>query len=203
MPAWLAATVQVPAATSVFSASVRENLRLWDGAVDDAALWRALGMAELRGLVGVQNVLSHGHELLVYECDGYTLEKRLPGVVVLPRTTAEVQAVVKLCAAHGLPIIPRGAGTSLSGTVLASTGGVMIALTRMNRILDLDVRNRRLPIGHDDVGHFNKRTVAQILKDAVDQTDGDFNFLVLHGFLLVVNGMPWSPMARAIVPELG
>jgi glycolate oxidase len=51
--------------------------------------------------------------------------------------------VVKLCAQHNLPIIPRGAGTSLSGTVLAVTGGVMIALTRMNRILDIDYRNRR------------------------------------------------------------
>jgi glycolate oxidase len=51
--------------------------------------------------------------------------------------------VVKLCAAHGLPIIPRGAGTSLSGTVLAVTGGVMIALTRMTRILEVDYRNRR------------------------------------------------------------
>ncbi|NDA68002.1 MAG: FAD-binding oxidoreductase, partial [Verrucomicrobia bacterium] len=100
-------------------------------------------IAELRALVGVENVLSHGHELLVYECDAYTLEKHLPGVVVLPRTAEEVAAVVKLCARHELPIIPRGAGTSLSGTVLASTGGVMIALTRMNRILDLDVRNCR------------------------------------------------------------
>src|SRR4030095_11037735 len=75
--------------------------------------------------------------------DGYTPEKRLPGVVVLPRTVEEVVAVVKLCAAHRLPIIPRGAGTSLSGTVLAVTDGVMVALTRMTRILDLDFRNRR------------------------------------------------------------
>lgn len=66
-------------------------------------------LAELRTLVGPENVLSHGHELLVYECDAYTLEKHLPGVVVLPRTTAEVAAVVKLCAQHELPVIPRGA----------------------------------------------------------------------------------------------
>ena len=99
-------------------------------------------IAELRTIVGAENVLSHGHELLVYECDAYTLEKHLPGVVVLPRTTAEVAAVVKLAARHELPIIPRGAGTSLSGTVLASTGGVMIALTRMNQILSVDFANR-------------------------------------------------------------
>ena len=98
---------------------------------------------ELRGIVGAENVISGDHELLVYECDAYTLEKNLPGAVVLPKTTEEVVGVVRFCAKHNLPIIPRGAGTSLSGTVLAVTGGVMITLTRMNRILNLDFRNRR------------------------------------------------------------
>ena len=98
---------------------------------------------ELRAIVGAENVISGEHELLVYECDAYTLEKNLPGAVVLPKTTEEVIAVVRFCAKHNLPIIPRGAGTSLSGTVLAGTGGVMITLTRMNRILNLDFRNRR------------------------------------------------------------
>lgn len=88
-------------------------------------------------------MIAGSSELAVYECDAYTLEKALPQVVVLPRSTAEVAAVVRLCRREGLPIIPRGAGTSLSGTVLAVEGGVMIALTRMTRILDLDVRNRR------------------------------------------------------------
>ncbi|HXJ59548.1 MAG TPA: FAD-linked oxidase C-terminal domain-containing protein [Verrucomicrobiae bacterium] len=103
----------------------------------------AVVVEELRAMVGPGGVVVGPEELLVYECDAYTLEKHLPGVVVLPRNTAEVAAVVKLCAQHQLPIIPRGAGTSLSGTVLAVTGGVMIALTRMNRILDIDYRNRR------------------------------------------------------------
>jgi glycolate oxidase len=98
---------------------------------------------ELRAIVGDDGVIAGDDELLVYECDAYTLERHLPGVVVLPRTTDEVVAVVKLCARENLPIIPRGAGTSLSGTVLAVTGGVMIALTRMNRVLDIDFRNRR------------------------------------------------------------
>lgn len=100
-------------------------------------------MDALRAIVGAENVIAGDQELLVYECDAYTLEKQLPNVVVLPRTTEEVVAVVKLCAQHQIPIIPRGAGTSLSGTVLAVTGGVMIALTRMNRILEIDYRNRR------------------------------------------------------------
>ena len=93
--------------------------------------------------MGKEHVISGEHELLVYECDAYTLEKNVPGAVVLPKSTDEVVAVVKFCKKHNLPIIPRGAGTSLSGTVLAVTGGVMITLTRMNRILNLDFRNRR------------------------------------------------------------
>lgn len=94
-------------------------------------------------IVGKENVICSEEELLVYECDAYTLEKNLPGAVVLPGNTDEVAAVVKLCAEHNLPIIPRGAGTSLSGSVLAVTGGVMIGLSRMNRILEIDPRNRR------------------------------------------------------------
>ncbi len=98
---------------------------------------------DLRAIVGPDGVIAGEQELLVYECDAYTMEKHLPGVVVLPRSTEEVAAIVRLCAQHQLPIIPRGAGTSLSGTVLAVTGGVMIAVTRMNRVLEVDYRNRR------------------------------------------------------------
>src|SRR5262245_59372159 len=89
----------------------------------------------LRAIVGSENLICGEEELLVYECDAYTLEKRLPGVVVLPERTEQVAEIVKHCARAQVPIIPRGAGTSLSGTVLAVTGGVMIGLTRMNRIL--------------------------------------------------------------------
>src|SRR5262245_2360720 len=98
---------------------------------------------ELRMIVGADGVICGEQELLVYECDAYTLEKSLPNAVVLPRTTAEVVAIVKLCARHDIPFIPRGAGTSLSGAVLAVTGGVMIALSQMNKILSVDYRNRR------------------------------------------------------------
>ena len=100
-------------------------------------------LAELRALVGADGVLARTDELLVYECDAFTMEKKLPDAVVLPRTTEQVVAVVKLCAREKIPIIPRGAGTSLSGGVLPVEGGVMIALTRMNRVLSVDFENRR------------------------------------------------------------
>ena len=97
----------------------------------------------LREIVGLEGVIASPDELLVYECDAYTMEKRLPQAVVLPRSTQEVAQIVRLCAAQQVPIIPRGAGTSLSGTVLPVDGGVMIALTRMNRVLSVDPQNRR------------------------------------------------------------
>ena len=98
---------------------------------------------QLRAICGSESVITDERDLVVYECDAYTLQRNLPTAVVLPRNTEEIVAVVRLCAENELPIIPRGAGTSLSGTVLAVDGGVMIALTRMNSILSLDARNRR------------------------------------------------------------
>ena len=97
----------------------------------------------LAEIVGDDAVLADKRELVVYECDAYTLQRNPPTAVVLPRSTQEVAAVVRLCAELDVPIIPRGAGTSLSGAVLAVDGGVMIALTRMNRVLKIDPRNRR------------------------------------------------------------
>ena len=97
----------------------------------------------LSNIVGRENLISRAEDLLVYECDAYTLEKNLPNVVVLPKSSEEVVAVVKACVAENIPIIPRGAGTSLSGAVLAVEGGVMIALTRMSRVLQVDYENRR------------------------------------------------------------
>ncbi len=88
-------------------------------------------------------MLAASSDLLVYECDAYTLEKHAPDAVVLPGSAAEVVEVVRLCAEAGVPIIPRGAGTSLSGAVLPSEGGVVIAPTRMTRVLSVDARNGR------------------------------------------------------------
>src|SRR5689334_6011312 len=100
-------------------------------------------IAALTDIVGADAVIFRPQELLVYECDAYTIEKNPPDAVVLPRTTDQVSAVAKICARLKVPIIPRGAGTSLSGSLLAVSGGVVISLARMNRIQSVDVRNRR------------------------------------------------------------
>src|SRR4051794_31641443 len=96
----------------------------------------------LRRAVGNENVLAADSDLMVYECDGFTIEKNSPDVVVFPRDTADVVEIVKICNAGGVPFLPRGAGTSLAGGCLPVGGGVMIVLTRMKRILEINLRDR-------------------------------------------------------------
>ncbi|MGE3822367.1 MAG: FAD-binding oxidoreductase, partial [Isosphaeraceae bacterium] len=92
--------------------------------------------------VGVENVIHRKDERLVYECDGYVIAKSVPDVVVFPTSTEDVVRVVRLCKEHDVPFVPRGAGTSLAGGTLAVGGGVMICLTRMKRILEINTRDR-------------------------------------------------------------
>ncbi|CAN5278779.1 FAD-linked oxidase C-terminal domain-containing protein [soil metagenome] len=98
--------------------------------------------SRLREIVGAEGLISSQSNLLVDECGGYTIEKNKPDFVVLPTSTDQVVRVVKLCAELGVPFIPRGAGTSLAGGCLPVGGGVMITLTRMKRILEVNTRGR-------------------------------------------------------------
>ena len=103
----------------------------------------AVNLSEpLRRLLGPDRVLDSHSELAVYECDAFVIEKHCPSVAVFPQNTAEVAAVVRLCNDHGVPFVPRGAGTSLAGGGLPVGGGVMIVLTRMREILDVNLRDR-------------------------------------------------------------
>ncbi|ANM29407.1 hypothetical protein ABI59_07115 [Acidobacteria bacterium Mor1] len=79
---------------------------------------------------------------LTYEADGHLLQKAMPEAVVYPETTAEVVHAVRCCHGHGVPFLARGAGTGLSGGAVAAAGGLLIEMARMNRILDVDPRNR-------------------------------------------------------------
>lgn len=99
-------------------------------------------LRRLADIVGAEGMLTASEELLVYECDGYTIEKNTPDVVVFPTTTEQVVAIVKLCNETRVPFVPRGAGTSLAGGCLPIGGGVMIALTRMRKIIEVNVRDR-------------------------------------------------------------
>jgi len=100
----------------------------------------------LARIVGEAYVISDPAELKVYETDGLTIYRATPDVVVLPKSAAEVAEVVRLCAQDGVPFVPRGAGTGLSGGALALEGGVVIGLNRMTRILEVDYANQRAVI---------------------------------------------------------
>ena len=99
-------------------------------------------VSELRATLGRENVLSAPSELAVYDCDAFTIERHRPQAVVLPRSAQQVADAVKLCQRHGISIVARGAGTSLAGGCLPLGGGVVIMLTRMNKVVEIDLRNR-------------------------------------------------------------
>jgi glycolate oxidase len=99
-------------------------------------------VAALVRIVGSDAVVTAADERLVYECDMLTYYKGLPDVVVLPESSAQVAAVVRLCRDARVPIVPRGAGTGLIGGAMAARGGVMIGVNRMDRILEIDLPNR-------------------------------------------------------------
>jgi glycolate oxidase len=99
-------------------------------------------ISDLRALLGEANVLWRAYDLALYEYDASSLTRSRPEAVVLPRSTADVSAVMRLCYERGVPCTPRGAGTGLSGGAIACDGGVVLSFARMNRILSIDPDNR-------------------------------------------------------------
>lgn len=102
-----------------------------------AALERSLGE-----IVGPTHVITDPDRLVVYESDGLTAYRVSPRAVVLPASTEEVASVVQLLHGAGVEIVPRGAGTGLSGGALPTSDGVIVGTARMNRVLHIDVENR-------------------------------------------------------------
>lgn len=103
-------------------------------------------IAELRARVGSDGLVVEQNQLQTYECDGLTALRTIPSAVVLPRSTEEVQAVVKICARYDIPFVARGAGTGLSGGALPAEGGIVISFARMTRILAVDIPNQRITV---------------------------------------------------------
>lgn len=97
---------------------------------------------ELSTLLGTRYVLSSPYDLMLYEYDA-SIDRSRPDIVVLPSTTEEVAAIVKIAARYDVPVVPRGAGTGLSGGAIPVYGGIIIAFARMNRILEVDYENLR------------------------------------------------------------
>ena len=106
------------------------------------ALDESVLQARFAGIVGAKNSIVEPAQLRTYECDGLLGYRVRPQIVVLPGSTEEVAACVKLAAELEMPVVPRGAGTGLSGGSLPSTGCVVIGLSRMKKILGIDLANR-------------------------------------------------------------
>jgi len=99
-------------------------------------------LRELEGILGVGGVVATPEGRMAYECDMHTFYKGAPDVVALPETTGQVVELVRFCRREHVALVPRGSGTGLIGGAMAPVGGVMVSLTRMNRILEMDYANR-------------------------------------------------------------
>ncbi len=107
--------------------------------------WQPI-IRQFEAIAGKDSVVRRREELLVYECDGLTSYRHRPAIVVLPRTTEEVAAIVKVCARDQIPFVARGSGTGLSGGALPTDDCVLIVTARMKQILEIDWENRRVVV---------------------------------------------------------
>lgn len=98
--------------------------------------------AALRAIVPGEGVIVEENELRPYESDGLTAYRQLPMIVVLPETTQQVSDVLRYCHENGVKVVPRGAGTSLSGGALPLEDGILLGMAKFNRILEVDYDNR-------------------------------------------------------------
>jgi glycolate oxidase len=103
---------------------------------------KATLVARLTRALGADGVIHAPEELRAYECDALTAYRCPPLAVVLPRSTEEVAEAVRICAGMSVPIVPRGAGTSLAGGSLPTADSVILGVARMNRVLEVDYPNR-------------------------------------------------------------
>ncbi len=101
---------------------------------------------DLKRLLPPGAVVDQPEQLKTYECDGLTGHRVVPSLVVLPETTEQVQEVVRACHASGTPFVARGAGTGLSGGALPVAEGIVISVTRMNRVLEVDLDAERVVV---------------------------------------------------------
>src|SRR5512141_29348 len=99
-------------------------------------------VAALRAIVPGEGVISTEREMRPFESDGLTAYRQPPMVVVLPETTEQVSQVLRYCHSEGVKVVPRGAGTSLSGGALPLADGVLLGMAKFNRIKDIDFDNR-------------------------------------------------------------
>src|ERR671928_1792735 len=100
----------------------------------------------MQSICGPEGVISEREQLRSYECDGLMNYRVIPDLVVLPESAEQVQQIVKVCYDEGIPFVARGSGTGLSGGALPVESGILIVLSRMRRILEVDIPNQRIVV---------------------------------------------------------
>jgi len=99
-------------------------------------------LLDLHNILPGENIVSDENQMRVFESDGLTAYKTLPFIVVLPESVQQVAEVLKYCHKEGINVVPRGSGTSLSGGALPLADGVLLVLSKFNKVLDIDYPNR-------------------------------------------------------------
>ncbi len=121
--------------------------------------WKPI-IKQFEAIVGKRGVVQRREELLVYECDGLTSYRQRPALVVLPRTTEEVAAAVKMCDQNNLPWVARGAGTGLSGGALPTEDCVLIVTALMRKIIAVDLENQQVVVQPGVINNWVTQTVS-------------------------------------------
>jgi glycolate oxidase len=115
----------------------------------------------MQSILGEEGVVSEREQLRSYECDGLMNYRVIPDLVVLPETAEQVQRVVRTCYEEGIPFVARGSGTGLSGGALPVESGVLIVLSRMRKILEVDIPNQRIVVEPGVVNVWVSQEVAE------------------------------------------
>ena len=126
---------------------------------------KAAIVAHLRRILPADAVISDNAETKAYECDALTAYKCPPLCAVLPSSTEEVSAVLKICHEEGVPVVPRGAGTSLAGGALPTADSVILGVAKLNEVLETDLDNRFIRV---QTGRTNLSVTGAV------ETDGFF-----------------------------
>jgi glycolate oxidase len=114
----------------------------------------------MQAILGAEGVISEREQLRSYECDGLMNYRAIPELVVLPESAEQVQQLVKVCYDEGIPFVARGSGTGLSGGALPVESGILVVLSRMRRILEVDIPNQRVVVEPGVVNMWVSQEVA-------------------------------------------
>lgn len=121
--------------------------------------WQALER-QLRAFLPAKAVVSKAQELLTYNCDGLTIDRHQPPLAVLPESTADVAAILKLCQQLGVPFVARGSGTGLSGGALVEQPALLVITSRMRQVLSVDLANQRITVQPGVINSWVTRAVS-------------------------------------------